>query len=655
MKTILTAAFCLALPGCASGERDIEIVNLTGEVVYQEPATSTDPVLIFTRDLLMLGDRLYILDGRLARVAILDPEQGSILGSFGGIGEGPGELGRFPYALVTDGDRIGVAHIFEVSWFTPEGEYLRTESIPTHDLATPSLQWSGGGWLVNAAWRGPDSPRAIWYAPEGDSLVYGRTELPERLDEIGLAAIEMNAVHVGRFRNGNVISGLVQENRVTLFAPDGSPLVEESWPGWPDRPERRPDGRLLGFPGYSIALTMGSDDRAVLLDGSMRRVRRYDSDGRVVGDFTLDLPVIRIIWTGLSTAWGVDGTDRVIRFTTAENSALPSPETPATVDDPRAGIAGLPGQLEARIDDVPAYLRERGIEPQEGSGPGGFRFNRPGVVSGTTNIYLGYNDGSGLLLSPAGSDAGTGWPGFMETGSVAPHPRGSLRSRIVMAGDRAVLFDRSQGLFPFADDDPDYGWPEDSWPSGVLWLDGDRWLVHDTLEADDDPLQVLDLSTGLSQPAGGGGHRPMRAASRTAWNWWRLLRAGDGRVVILDESSLRVTEWSESGITGWQAVTGSGLRPVEDRLRGDLDDSEISHCCVIGDQGLLIVADNPQVDEFASTMILVSFEGETLQQWNLPGLLSYTGLALAPWGSLYLSTKNALLEWSGWESAISGR
>ena len=133
MKTILPVALCLALTGCASGERDIETVNLTGEVVYQEPATSTDPVLIFTRDLLMLGERLYILDGRLARVAILDPEQGSILGSFGGIGEGPGELGRFPYALVTDGDRIGVVHLFEVSWFTRERR-LAGSRIPPGNL-----------------------------------------------------------------------------------------------------------------------------------------------------------------------------------------------------------------------------------------------------------------------------------------------------------------------------------------------------------------------------------------------------------------------------------------------------------------------------------------------------------------------------------------
>jgi len=32
-----------------------------------------------------------------------------------------------------------------------------------------------------------------------------------------------------------------------------------------------------------------------------------------------------------------------------------------------------------------------------------------------------------------------------------------------------------------------------------------------------------------------------------------------------------------------------------------------------------------------------------------------TGMILAPWGELYISTTDALLEWSGWESAISGR
>ncbi len=145
LRIIRPVALCLALAGCASGDSGIETVHLTGEIVYQEPATSPDPILISTRDILMLGERLYILDGRLTRVVILDREQGSIHGSFGRIGEGPGELGRFPQALVTDGERLGVVHLFEVSWFSPEGEFLRTESVPPYDLSTPSLQWSGGG------------------------------------------------------------------------------------------------------------------------------------------------------------------------------------------------------------------------------------------------------------------------------------------------------------------------------------------------------------------------------------------------------------------------------------------------------------------------------------------------------------------------------
>jgi len=467
--------------------------------------------------------------------------------------------------------------------------------------------------------------------------------------------MEMNAVHVGRFSNGNVISGQVQENRVTIFAPDGSPLLETSLTGWPERPERRPDGRLRGLPGYTIALTMGDDGRASLLDGSLRRVRRFDPDGRVIGDYSLDLPVITIIWTGTTTAWGIDGSDRVIRFTAAGDSGHSSPETPVTGDDPQVGIADLPGQLVERIGDLPAWLRERDCVRQAGPDRGGLLLDRPAVVGGRTQLYLGYGDGPGLLLSRAGDGSGTDWPGFTVTGSVAAHPRGSLSSRVVMAGDTPILFDRSLGLFPFEVDESGYRWPAGSWPSDVLWLSGDRWLIHDSLQTDGDPLLLLDLSTGRSRPAGGSGdHRRMGPVFRPVWNWWWLRRGDDDRVVLFDEASLRITDWTEPGITDWRPVTGSGLRTVEERKRAGMIDREISNCCVIGEIGLLIVATDTAADLPDSRLILVSFEGQTLRQWHLPVLLSITGMALAPWGGFYLSTKNALLEWSGWETAISG-
>jgi len=314
MSICLLAALHLALSGCGGEEVAVDRVSLVAEVIYQEPATSEDPVLLFARDVLMLDDRLYVLDGKLAHVVVFDPKNGLILTTFGGVGEGPGELGRFPYALATDGERIGVAHLFTVSWFTPEGGYVASESIPPLDLSTPSLQWSAGGWLSNAAYRGPGSPCATYISSTGDSVVYGQAVSPAGPDEAGLAAMELNAVHVGRFGNGNVIAGYVQENRVTIFGPEGTPIAEDTWIQAPKKPERGPDGRLRGYPGFTLSLTMGGDGFAYLLDGSLRRARRYDHSGRLLTEFEFDIPVIRVLWTGSGMVWAIDGTDRVIRF-----------------------------------------------------------------------------------------------------------------------------------------------------------------------------------------------------------------------------------------------------------------------------------------------------------------------------------------------------
>ncbi len=112
LPVVLTISLLFSvITGC--GEQEVWVTQFRYELqaIYREPIDSVDPALIFARDLLCLNDRLYVLDGRLSHVAIFDRGSGELLERFGGIGAGPGELGQFPYALLTDGSRVGVAHL----------------------------------------------------------------------------------------------------------------------------------------------------------------------------------------------------------------------------------------------------------------------------------------------------------------------------------------------------------------------------------------------------------------------------------------------------------------------------------------------------------------------------------------------------------------
>ncbi len=155
-----TSMLSLLLLTAACGGQEVGVPErLAVRTIYQEPADSEDPGLVMVRDLLPLGDRLFALDGRLAHVVVLGSD-GEVKSRFGGPGEGPGELGRFPWGLVTDGRRVGVASLLHISWFTPVGRFLERERLPAGDLMNPSIQHSGG-WVLSAACAGERGPLGL--------------------------------------------------------------------------------------------------------------------------------------------------------------------------------------------------------------------------------------------------------------------------------------------------------------------------------------------------------------------------------------------------------------------------------------------------------------------------------------------------------------
>ena len=311
---LLSIFLAAGLVACGGGEpgRPIPLEAVT---LYAEPDDSTDPLLIFPRDLLRLGDRVFVLDGRLAHVAVLDATDGRPLDRFGGMGEGPGELGMFPFALVTDGIRIGVAHEFQVSWFTLDGLFLERERIPAVDLSTPALHRDGDGWLYNASYAGPGSPVVLYVPAEGDSVAFGSAAVPEGTEAGPLALMERNAALPVRLGDGRL-------------------RRNDSWTHLDPEPERRSDGRVRGMPGFALAASPTPEGGAVVLDGTARLIRHYGADGRLRFTYQLSEPVLRVIWSE-DRGWALDVRGHLVLL-------RPGPEEP---DEGSDGLAEAPGWL----------------------------------------------------------------------------------------------------------------------------------------------------------------------------------------------------------------------------------------------------------------------------------------------------------------------
>lgn len=652
--TAVAVILLSAALGCGEQEAQIERLEYELQVIYEEPADSVDPALVFPRDLICLHNKLYVLDGRLSQVAIFKRGTGELLGTFGGLGGGPGELGRFPYALVSDGERIGVAHLYHVSWFTPSGDFLELEQIPPLDMATPSLQFSSGGWLFNASYHGPGSPVAFYVSAGGDTLGYGEAVTSRQPDSAGLASMELNAVHACRFENGNVIMGWSQENRIEVLYPTGNALAIDMWTHFPKKQERRPDGRLRNLPAYTFNASMGADGLAYLLDGSRRVVRAYDSTGRLCSEHHLTAPVLQTTWVGAGLAYAIDGSDRVFRLRLlgpagsgdsagdTVRKAASSGISADGIEDPNGDRPPLPGEIIERVGDLGSMFLERGI--LRGGHPEGInsRPRRIVAVGGRELIYLGYEDGQGLLLGESDDDV---WSVRV---MVSPHPRGSLRSHIYMAGDRPHLSDPRLGFFSLENADKGVEWEGGVWPSSMVWLDGNRWLVHDAMEQRREPLFIVDLSTGKSAGVGGSGsHRKAGLLFKPAYNWWRMARWDSERVLVFDESQLRLAFWSPDGLSEWKPVTGSGLRPIDQRRKGMMPEYDIDGLVALAATCVLVYNSDFDGDAVVTTAILISPDGETLGRWNLPLDNYLRSMTAGPGGRLFLNTDNALYEWVG--------
>ncbi len=651
------ALLLLAAAGCGERESAPTVREVVLDTLYAEPARSREPLLLFPRDLLWQQGRIYVLDGRTSRVAALDAADGGVLGSFGGLGEGPGELGQFPYALVTDGARIGVAHLANVSWFTPEGSFLERDRLPTLDLATPSLLRAGEGWLFNSGYRGEGSPVALWIGVAGDTTSFGVAVTPPQTDGHGTAASELNAVHLGRFANGNVLLAWVHYPRIDLHAPDGTLLKRNEDSELGSELERRPDGRLRGVPGYILSAGSGADGNVYLVDGTFRNIRVFSAEGKERVRLRLqEGAVMKVTADPGSELWAIGLEDVLYRVHTLDQEATSEPVATAPALSPggepanpeadeRLPALPFPGRLVPVVEDVTTLLQDHDIYR-----PTVLR-NAPTWVevrAGERVLYLGYGDGQGLLLAE-------GPDGWKVVNPLSAHPERTVRSHIRLAGDRVHVMDIDKGLFELAPPRRTFFWPGDWFVNGAVALDGERWLVHDATPESAEPLQMVDLATGEVHAAGAAGrHHLVKTLWMGAVNQWFLGVWGDGRVVVLDAGNVRLAFWSKpDGLEPWTEITGSSLRTFEERRHGRDLDVDVRGWVVLPGRGILVLAgeDLPDYDR-RNRVLLINPAGRTVAHWILPTEQIVHGFTALSDGRIFLNTRRTLFEWSGAREAV---
>jgi hypothetical protein len=230
---------------------------------------------------------------------------------------------------------------------------------------------------------------------------------------------------------------------------------------------------------------------------------------------------------------------------------------------------------------------------------------------------------------------------------------GTVRSRIEMADNQPFLMDPRSGLYSLAASASNFAWNDGSWPSDVFWLEGDIWLVHDSLEYDTDPLFTVDLSNGDTRFVGGSGiHQRAGSLFKPAYNWWRFSRWKSDRVMVFDESHLRLAFWSEEGLSGWMPLSGSWLRSIEERTGGMVPERDVDGIVPLSDLGLLIYGSCFDNEQSETRVLLLLPDGTIAGKWVLPLKGLVRSMTAGPGGRIFLNSDTTLYEWENLETAV---
>ncbi|MFO7768629.1 MAG: hypothetical protein R6W82_06715 [bacterium] len=584
--------------------------------LYEEPADSVDPGLVMVRDLLPLGDRIYVLDGRLVHVAVMTP-RGEVTGRFGGPGEGPGELGRYPWALVTDGGRVGVVSLLHVSWFTPEGVFLEREQLPAADLMNPSIHYSDG-WAANAPFRGEGGPLAVYAPARGDTLMLGTAAMPDGNAPRSPAASELNAVQVVRFDSGAFLLAHQQRNLIEVRGPDGRVRTSHRWEHLSDELPRRPEGTLSGMPGYTFSAECWDGETAVLVDGTARRVLEIGSDGERRGLYRSGEGVMWAGRTREGRLLAAGGPDRVVELRPGPGGGPPPPVRGSEES------AGSAPSLTRLLSSPAAALGGEGIHRARGGG----RDARPSALEmalGDSLLFLGYGDGLGLLLALDDSLA--------LRGVLQPVDRSSLTSVHIAAG-RVYAADYEEGITPLHPRGETVPLPEAMRYRGLVPLTHDRWLV--VARRGGWRLYLWETDRGsMTEQA--------RLEGRDGPGVEAVPLAG-GRAALVDRDRLELAVWSPGRPLTWRPIRGTGFERARRNLFG-VPAADVEGAALFGrGDDLLLWASDFDGERSENWIERVGLDGVVKGRWKVPLRWSLRSAAGRE-GEVYLLTNEGVDVW----------
>lgn len=185
-------------------------------------------------EVLVLGDRILVLERQTSRVVQFD-RSGSRVGGFGGGGPGPGEFSR-PTALGATGDRIWVADAgsHEMELFTPDGEPATTLRIeipqeqggvpaaPNAFLSTGNLIAAPASTRIGAALAG-DLEHETYY------LVDREGEILDTLYRRPVPPTDFVQGELGDGRMFMAMHALPERPEVNFFRDGSGMVVVERW------------------------------------------------------------------------------------------------------------------------------------------------------------------------------------------------------------------------------------------------------------------------------------------------------------------------------------------------------------------------------------------------------------------------------------------
>ncbi len=447
--------------------------------------------------------------------------------------------------------------------------------------------------------------------------------MPREGDLRSPGASELNAVQLIRFETGTFLAAHQQRNLIQVLDARGGVMVSHRWEHLGEDLARREDGTLEGMPGYTFSVRCWDGERAVLVDGTARRLMEIDHAGSLLGTYLLPGGVM---WAGRTRdgrLLAAGGPDRVVELSPRGRSEDPisgrtRPEAASVQDDDLL----TPRLL---LPEPERFLAAHGIHRERWEAPGD-RPDRLTLTAGDSLLYLGYPDGLGVVLDLEDS---------LRVAALTSAVERAYLTGVHAAGGRFFAADYGEGITPLHPPGPRVPFPEPMRFRGLVPLTPGTWLAVARRggwrvlrwELSGHGLEELVALEGRDGPA------------------VELLPLPDGRVLMVDRDHLETAHWVPGTPPIWRPIKGTGFQEAERHgLFGHIA-ADVEGAVPLGMEGMLLLwSSRFEGDRVRTRIELVGEDGSVTGRWSVLLSRSLSGVAVRR-GTVYLLTDDGLYVW----------